>query len=199
MAEIGALRAKLQDRLVKDGALGSIESTICLDLTLTDALDDAKADLIEAQRVRDSDIPIVRGQKRLGDGPLPEPAEPKDDLDVTAAEKAVTTAEKAVQDNSLTLKFRAIGSSKYQDVQNPFAGLLNTSEGFANFLNALCEECLTDVVDGDGDHHKDITWEELRDQASRGEWDEITDRVFALNQRRVDVPFSPKPSKKTRR
>jgi hypothetical protein len=188
MADITALRARLKDRQVKDGALGTAETSVCLDLELLN-------EFTELEEERDR---IVASAAFSGD---------KDSLagvrgkaDTTDIDAQIEAKKAEIEQSSLTLVFRAVSSVRYQAILNTFD---DPDESRAEFMNALCEACLQDVwSDGDkvgGEGIADgLTWGDIHPQLSFGEWDTATAVVFSLNRRKYDAPFSLKPSKKTR-
>lgn len=184
MSDLADLRSRLRDRQVKEGALGTAETLICLDLSLIADLEDLNKELADAPQ------PEPEGKPRLGAATAGDSAATK------KLKAAIEAKEDEIRAASVTVRFRALGSTQYQQVlaEHPNAN----DDGFSDFLNDLCAKCLFEVVDSDGTKHTGITWEEIQEGASYGEWDEATTKVLALNRRRVDVPFSLKPSKKSR-
>lgn len=190
MADITDIRARLKDRQVKEGALGKVEVYICLDLSLIDDLNQAKTALDDT--AAETTTP---GRPRLGGTETkvkPDPA-------IVKAQAAVDQADAAVKSASLRLQFRALGSAQYQQVMNAHPDANDGGEAYADFLNDLCDRCLMTVTDGDGDEQKGLTWTEIAAECTYGEWESNTVQVLALNRRKVDVPFSSRPSKPTLR
>lgn len=183
------VRARLRDRQLKDGARGTDEVWICLDVELAAELETLQSELQLAQR-QEQEQPV--GKPRLGgrpaaaDGSGPDPA-------ITDLEQRIEAKEHEVRSASLRLVFRSISSTMYQQVLNAHPDQDET-EGQADFFNALCEECLREVWDVSG-RVEGLGWSEIAAELSYGEWEQTALRVLALNRRKVDVPFSLRPSK----
>jgi hypothetical protein len=179
MAELTDLRARLRDRQKKAGALGTTETTLCLDLSL---LDDLGA--LKEQRAEEW---APEGRVRLG-------AKAAETAELDALIEAKEAEIKAA---SIRVVFQAMSSSKYQEVLNAYPTANEDGEAYAAFLNAIASGSLFEVWEN-GQKIPDVTWDDIREGASYGEWDLATTKVLALNRRTVDLPFSLKPSKATR-
>lgn len=179
MAELAALRAKLKDRQVKEGALGTAEASICLDLGLLDELHD-----IERRRALAS---VTGGDPdSLAGAATPDTS----DLDAEIAAK-----QDEVRAATLTLVFRALSSVNYQAVVNRFEDPDEAQR--ADFLSALAEACFREAWN-EGEKVA-LSWPEVAPEISEGEFEDIAGKVFNLNKRRQDIPFSLTPSRPTRR
>lgn len=181
MPELSALRARLKDRQVKDGALGTAEASICLDLALVDQLAE-----LEAERDR-----IIASYPRGDSASLAGAAAPEPDTSEIDARIEAKKAE--VRAVSLTLVFRAVSSVRYQEILNQFD---DPEEERVAFMDALAGACLHEVW-SDGERVEGFTWDEFRESISFGEWDQIATLAYALNRRKVDAPFSSRPSRTT--
>lgn len=181
MAELAALRAKLKDRQVKDGALGTVDTSICLDLGLLSDLDELQTerDAMGAQLIGDRDSMI--GQQKL---------EP----DYTDIDARIEAKRQEVREASILVRFRALSSVRYQAVVNSFEDPDDADK--SAFFERLVSECFHEVWSDD--EKVDLSWEEIRPETSFGEYDDICLKVFALNRRRQDIPFSLRSSGKTR-
>jgi hypothetical protein len=177
MAELADLRARLKDRLQKEGALGTTERSICLDQTLLD-------DLTQLQAER-AGIITAKGDLRMGG---------TSSADTADVDRRIAAKEAEIRAESITAVFQAVSSMRYQEVVNSFEDPDRADmDKFAEALVAACyKHCW---LDGE---KVDLTWEEIRPQLSFGEWDDTLTKVWALNRRSADVPFSSKPSPKTR-
>jgi hypothetical protein len=185
MPGLNDLRALLHDRQVKEGALGSTEYTICLDPQAVEDYNALEAELTEANAVAAPD----KATLRLA-GPLPE-----GEADTTSLQAQVEEAKQRVKDTTLVLVFRALSSVQYQAV---LANHPDANDDELNpFLVELCSLCFREVRTFDGEK-LDIPWEEIQGNITYGEWEPLGLQVLAINRRRVDVPFSLKPSRKTR-
>lgn len=178
MTDLSDIRARLRDRQKKAGALGTTDTTLCLDLELIEQL--------EALKQERGDAVTPDGKPRLGAA-----SAGTADLDGQIAAK-----EDEIRAASIRVVFRALSSSKYQELLNAHPEANDTSPAFADFLNAVAEVSLHEVWQGN-EKVNDVTWDDLREGCSYGEWDIATTKVLALNRRAVDVPFSLKPSKAT--
>jgi hypothetical protein len=189
MAELTALRARLKDRQVKEGALGTAETSICLDLELLNEFTE-----LEAERVS-----IVNEVRFTGD-PGSMAGAVKKNPDTTDVDAKIEAKKAEIEQSSLTLVFRAIASVRYQEILNSFD---DPDESRSDFMNALCDACLHEVwSDGEKVGGEGVTdglgWADIHPEMSFGEWDTTTTIVFALNRRKIDAPFSLKPSKRMR-
>ena len=107
MAELAAIRARLKDRQVKEGALGTAEASICLDLSLL-------ADLAELEREHTT---------YLATRPKPDPdslAAGAPAPDVTPVDEAIEAKKQEIREASLRVVFAALSSKRYQEVVNVF-------------------------------------------------------------------------------
>lgn len=181
------VRARLKDRQTKDGALGTDEVTVCLDLALIGELEQLQADLADAVAAAPAATP---GKARLA------PASAEDSPEVAELRGQVEAKEQEVKAASLRLVFRSIGSSRYQEILNAHPDN-QTEEGYADFLDALTDACLHEVWDGD-ERVKGLEWDEIRPELNYGEWDVTTTKVLALNRRKVNLPFSLRSSRQNR-
>lgn len=188
MATIDEVRARLKDRQTKAGALGSAETTVCLDLELVAELEELQSELANTRSLEPE-----QGRPRHS-GPT---GKSKPDPAVSELEQRLADKEQEVRDASLRLVFRSIGSSRYQELVNGHPDADESSESHADFLNALADECLAEVWAAK-ERVTGLDWDEIREGISFGEWDEATVKVLALNRRKVDVPFSLRSSSKTR-
>lgn len=184
MAELSALRARLRDRQVKAGALGTTEVSICLDVELIAEL----AALEEQQAQWVLDHPAPSGNS----GSLAGSAAPKQDNPVDAEIEAKQAEIRAA---SIVVVFRALSSQKYQEIVNGFEDPDDKDQ--VAWLDALMAACYTECW-SEGEK-VDVPWEEIRDSISFGELYEARTKVWDLNRRKQDIPFSLKPSKGPRR
>jgi hypothetical protein len=177
MAELAALRAKLKDRQVKEGALGTVDVEICLDLELL-------ADLASLESERDDMAPPDTS------GSLAGSAKP----DLSELDEKIEAKKQEIRDNSISVKFRSLASGKYEAIVNSFED--PDKEDQKEFFDSLTSACFVEAsCDGEA---TDLTWDEIQPNMSFGELDETRTKVFVLNRRRQDIPFSLKPSGKTR-
>lgn len=186
MPELTDLRALLRDRQLKDGALGTCESTLCLDAETVDelnALEEERGEMIKAHQQL-----YPKDDKRMA-GPVELP------LDTTEMDARVEAAKQRVRETTVVITFQALSSMRYQEIlaEHPDAN----SGDLDAFLVDLAAACFRDCKMLDGTK-MDIPWAELRDAITYGEWEPISIQVLGINRRKVDVPFSLKPSKKTR-
>jgi hypothetical protein len=179
MAELAALRAKAKDRQMKDGALGTAEVDICLDLSLLEELS-----ALEDERDE------MRGT--VGDPDSLVGARP---VDTSEFDERIEAKKAEVRANSITVRFRALLSDRYQMIANGFDDIDGADQGA--FFNELCAQSFVDARDGDG-QPTDFTWDEVKSFSMFGEADEMYAKVFLLNRRRLNIPFSLNPSRKTR-
>lgn len=177
MAELSALRARLKDRQVKEGALGSTEVSICLDVSLLSEL----ADLESTRRTFVANRPA---SESLAGSPV-DAATPYDD--------EIEAKKQEIREASLLIVFRALSSVKYQEIVNGFED--PDEEERVPFLRALVAASFREVWN-DGEK-VDLGWDEIAPEIGFGEFDDIATKVFVLNKRRQDVPFSLRPSKAT--
>lgn len=187
MPELTELRALLHDRQVKEGALGSYEATICLDTDTVDLHKDLVAERDEM--IKDHDALYPKGDKRLS-GPVELP------LDTSELDQRIEEALQRVKDTTVVCVFRALSSVRYQEILNDHPDA-QENEGLESFLTDLCAACFREVRLIDGTK-VDLSWDEIRENITYGELEPITIQVLAINRRRIDVPFSLKPSRKTR-
>jgi hypothetical protein len=181
MPELSALRALLKDRQVKEGALGTVESNICLNLSLITELSE-----LEAEKAK-----LEAGMT---------PGDPKSlagagKADTTKIDREIRAKEAEIRANSITVRFRAVSSVRYQEIANRFDD--PDKADWVPFLDALVAECYLETR-SEGEK-VDIAWAEIAPEVSFGEIDEIRSEVFTLNRRRLDVPYSLTPSKETPR
>ncbi|GAA1436295.1 hypothetical protein GCM10009616_35730 [Microlunatus lacustris] len=177
------VRARLKDRQVKDGALGTTDTTVCLDLTLIEELEELQTQLA-ATRITVEPA----GKARLGGTAA---AKQEGDSTVADLEAKLAAKEQEVRDASLRLVFRSVGSSRYQELLNSTPDT-ESNEGRSDFFNELASACLAEVWQGK-DRITGLEWDEIYPVLSFGEWDDTTAKVYALNRRKVDVPFSLRP------
>lgn len=184
MAELSALRARLRDRQVKAGALGTTEVSICLDVELLSEL----AALEEQQAQWIVDHPSSSG----GSGSLAGPSVAKQDNPVDADVEAKQAEIRAA---SIIVVFRALSSQKYQEVVNHYDDPDDKDQ--VAWLDELMTACYTECW-SEGEK-VDVPWQEIRESISFGELYEARTKVWDLNRRKQDIPFSLKPSKGPRR
>lgn len=181
MAELAAIRARLKDRQVKEGALGTAEASICLDLGLLNELSEleqAQASWLAAQPQPDPHS-LAAGAPPAG----------------TPLDDEVEAKKQEIREASLRVTFRALSSVKYQEILNRFDDPEDTEQ--SAFLGVLAGECLAAVWSGSD--KVALSWEEICEAASFAEYEEMVMKALALNRRRQDVPFSLKPSRPTLR
>lgn len=181
MAELSALRARLRDRQVKAGALGTTEMSICLDMGLISELEQLQED--QAQWSQDH-RGVVDDQSLAGRGSAP--TNPLD-AEVEAKQEEVRAA-------SIIVVFRALSSNRYENIANQFEDV--DGEDRLKWLDALVEACYAECW-SEGEK-VELPWSEIKPEMSFGEIDDARSRVFTLNRRKQDIPFSSKPSKKPR-
>lgn len=189
MAELSALRARLKDRQVKEGALGTVELAVCLDQSAVLALHEAEGDLRRAS----AESALIGDPNSLAGATSTE-------VDTSEQQAKVDAAHAAVEESTIWLKFRGISSVRYQELVNQYE---DPEAARAEFMNDLCEACLVEAWNGDDQVAgpgvvNGITWSEVHPELLFGEWDGITTQVFALNKRVLDAPFSRRPSKATK-
>lgn len=177
MADLSAIRARLKDRQVKEGALGTVEASICTDLSLLDELADLERERADLSKGRDSGS--IAG------------AVSADTSDVDAR---IEAKRQEIREASIRIVFNALSSVRYQEVVNRFEDP-DESERY-DFLAALAEASFREAWN-DGEK-VDLKWHEIQPELSPGEFDDIGVKVLTLNKRRQDIPFSLKPSKPTR-
>jgi hypothetical protein len=184
MAELSALRARLRDRQVKSGALGTTEMSVCLDMSLISELEQ----LQEEQAQWSVDHKIEADDRSLASRSVA-PENPLDEQ-VEAKQAEIAAA-------SIIVVFRALSSDRYERIANQFEDV--DGEDRLRWLDALVEacyaECWSEGVKYDKD---DMPWSEIKPEMSFGEIDDARSRVFTLNRRKQDIPFSSQPSKKPR-
>lgn len=194
------VRALLADRQNSSSSSGSDTVTVCLDVRLLEQLEALEAELIvlQAQTATDEPEPAQetpRARKRRLSDPPPEPEPDPEPVDVEDAPEVVEqkTLIAAKQDEiravSLSLVFRAVGSTGYQAVLNRHPKRDDDSAKNAAFFDDLANICLDEVSTVAGEV-LDLGWREIRPALSYGEWEQTTLRVLALNRVKVDVPFS---------
>ena len=201
------VRALLADRQNQSGSSGSDTITVCLDIRLVEQLEQLEADLIvlQAQDVPDepepeADPPRPR-KRRLSDPapepePDPEPVDVDDSPQVVEQKSLIAAKEDEIRAASLSLLFRAAGSTGYQAVLNRHPKRDDDSAKNAAFFDDLAKVCLDEVSTLTGEV-LDLGWREIRPALSYGEWEQATLRVLALNRVKVDVPFSLRSSAAT--
>lgn len=177
MAELSALRARLKDRQVKAGALGTTEVNICLDVALIAEL----AELEEQQAQWTLDHPNSAPGSLAGKASAP--ANPVD-AEVEAKQDEIRAA-------SIIVVFRALSSQRYQEVVNRYEDPDDKDQ--AEWLDELMGACYIECW-SEGEK-VDVPWPEIRESISFGELAEVRERVWALNRRKADIPFSSRPSK----
>lgn len=167
------VRARIRDRQLKAGARGRDETIICLDVELVAELEDLQADLDLTESV---------------DG---------DDTKLDQLRTKITEAEAKIKAASLRLVFRSVGSVQYQALLNKHPDANDGNEPLASFQDELVDACLIEIWSDDQEVHG-LTWTELRPELTYGEWELIVTKVLALNRVKIDIPFSLRPSGKTR-
>jgi hypothetical protein len=182
MAELSALRARLRDRQVKAGALGSTEMSICLDMALISELEQ----LQEEQAAWSRDHPTDSSSGSLAGPSSKKKANPLD-AQVEAKQEEVRAA-------SIIVVFRALSSDKYERIANQFEDV--DGDDRLRWLDALVEACYAECW-SEGEK-VELPWSEIKPEMSFGEIDDARTRVFTLNRRKQDIPFSSQPSKKPR-
>jgi hypothetical protein len=86
---------------------------------------------------------------------------------------------------------------RYQEILNNHQDVDGKDEAaFGEFANEVVEKCYHQCWSGD--QKVDLPWPELREAITYGEYTPIALQVLALNRRKVDVPFSLKPSRNGR-
>lgn len=190
MSELTALRARLKDRQVKEGALGTVELPVCLDQNLMLDLRDLEAQ----QRTTAAATTTVGDPDSLaGVQTIP--------VDTSDIDARVEAKRAEVRDATVWLKFRAVSSLRFQEIVNRFEDPDGTDR--PDFLNDLCGESLVeawsgdDLVAGPGVENP-LRWEEVYPELTVGEWSPKVQKVLELNTRVFDAPFSRKPSSATK-
>jgi hypothetical protein len=181
MAELSALRARLRDRQVKAGALGTTEMSICLDMGLISELEQLQED--QAQWSVDHASAVDSGSLAGAPSKKTNPL----DAEVEAKQAEIKAA-------SIIVVFRALSSDKYERIANQFEDV--DGEDRLRWLDALVEACYAECW-SEGEK-VDLPWSEIKPEMSFGEIDDARSRVFTLNRRKQDIPFSSKPSKRPR-
>jgi len=183
------IRARLRGRQVKEGALGTVEVAVCLDVQLVHDLEDLETELI---LVQDQAKPQQQGKARLGS-----PGQTDDAPEVAEVKTAVEAKKAEIRAASIRVVFRSLSSTRYQDLLNAHPEANERGQDQADFFNAIAAAGLYQVWSGD-ERVEGLTWDEIREQLSYGEWESITFSVLGLNRGKVDVPFSLKPSSANR-
>jgi len=187
MPELSELRLLLRDRQLKEGALGSCQITLCLDNEAVEELNALESEREEMVKSHGQLYP--KDDERLS-GPVELP------LDTTDIDGRVSEAQSLVRQTTVVCVFRALSSVRYQALLNEHPDA-QQNEGMEQFLSDLADACFVECRMLDGDK-VDLPWTEVREAITYGEWEPISIQVLAINRRKVDVPFSLKPSKKTR-
>jgi hypothetical protein len=179
MAELSALRAKLKDRQVKDGALGTVEESLCLDVSLLRDLDELESERDDVDTEPVGDPGTMVGSRKA---------------DLTELDEKIEAKKAEIRANSIVVRFRSLASGKYEAIVNSFDE--PDKEDQRDFLDALTSACFLDATcDGE---KTDLTWAEIQPETSFGELDAIRSKVFVLNRRKQDIPFSLNHSRGTR-
>jgi hypothetical protein len=181
MAELSALRARLRDRQVKSGALGTTEMSICLDMSLISELEQLQEEQAQwsQDHPADSTTGSLAGSPSKALNPL--------DAEVEAKQAEIAAA-------SIVVVFRALSSDKYERLANQFEDV--DGEDRLRWLDALVEACYVECW-SEGEK-VELPWSEIKPEMSFGETDDARSRVFTLNRRKQDIPFSSRPSRKPR-
>lgn len=181
VAELSALRAQLRDRQVKAGALGTTEMSICLDMGLISELEQLQEDQAQWSKDHVNDAPpeSLAGKAAKASNPF--------DAEVAAKQEEVRAA-------SIIVVFRALSSDRYEALANRFEDV--DGDDRLRWLDALVEACYFECW-SEGEK-VDLPWSEIKPEMSFGEVDDARSRVFTLNRRKQDIPFSSQPSKKRR-
>jgi hypothetical protein len=181
MAELSALRARLKDRQVKAGALGTTEVSICLDVELISEL----SELEEQQAQWSIDHPASAPGRWLEKSVAP--AEPAVDAQIEAKQAEIRAA-------SIIVVFRALSSQRYQEIVNRYEDPDDKDQrrGWTTCMAACYIECWSEG------EKVDVPWSEIRESISFGELFEVRTKVWDLNRRKQDIPFSLRPSKSRR-
>lgn len=181
MPELSDLRALLRDRQVKEGALGTYETSICLDSSLVEEL----AELESEREALAGDVPA---------GPAPLAGRPPGP-DTSDVDARIETLKQQIRAASVRVVFKALSSVKYQEIINNHPDAPNSGDeaAFGAFAGEVAERCYYQCWSED--QKVDLPWSELREALTYGEYGPILLQVLALNRRKVDVPFSLRPSK----
>lgn len=182
MAEMNALRARLKDRQVKEGALGTTEVSLCLDMALIAEL----AELEEQQGQWSLDHPTPSSSGSLAGKPKPT---------TNPLDKQVEAKRAEIASASIIVVFRAISSQRYQDLVNQFED--PDGDQRIEWLDALVALCFFEVW-SEGEKVA-LEWSEIKPELAFGEEDDVRTRVFNLNRRKQDIPFSSRPSRTLRK
>lgn len=216
---IDHVRHLLRDRQVKDGARGTIEEVLCLDVSLLEERGAIQDQLATAETEQTAARAALQetaekaapkpGKKRLGD-PAPvvddAPEVPLEDgPEVVELRAKLADVDERIRNASIRLKFRSIGSNGYQEIVNRHPDSDDNSEARAAFLNDVIGSSLASVSTLAGDELDGLTWDEIvqtddednEGPLGYGEWESLALRVTGLNRRKVDVPFSLRSSSKT--
>ena len=151
MAELAAIRARLKDRQVKEGALGTAEASICLDLSLL-------TDLAELEREHTT---------YLATRPKPDPdslAAGAPAPDVTPVDEAIEAKKQEIREASLRVVFAALSSKRYQEVVNVFED--PDGDDRYDFMSALCSASFREAWSEDT--KVDLSWAEIVEETSPG-------------------------------
>lgn len=184
---LASVRARLKDRQVKAGALGTTESTICLDVELIEELERLEADL-----AMDSTVTEKAEKPRAGTR-----SKPQSNAELQAK---VEAKRQDVRESSLRLVFRSMSSTGYQGLVNAHPDAEATIEANADWQNALLSACLYQVWEQTAEGEQQVeglTWSEINEGCGPGDWRLASTKVLALNQRSVDLPFSLRSSRTT--
>lgn len=190
MPELSDLRALLRDRQVKEGALGTWETSLCLDSSLVEELA-----ALESER-----------EALVGDAPRPDPTwmslagpTPGSEVDTSEIDTRIEAKRQQIRAASVRVVFKALSSVRYQEIINnhpDFGQNAGDETIFAAFAGEVAEKCYYQCWSED--EKVDLPWAELREALTYGEYGPIMLQVLALNKRKVDVPFSLKPSRNGR-
>lgn len=180
MAELAALRAKLKDRQVKAGALGTWSTHICLDLDLLTQLENLNNEREAMSILVVGDKDSMVGQQKI---------EP----DYTDIDARIESLKQEVRESIVQVRFIALSSVRYQGVVNAFEDPDDKDK--SEFFGELVAQSFHEVW-SEGEK-VDLSWDEVLPATLFGEYDDICLNVFALNRRRQDIPFSLRPSGKT--
>jgi hypothetical protein len=100
---------------------------------------------------------------------------------------------------SIIVVFRALSSTDYERLTAQHEGVDDDDSIRRIWLDALVEACYVECwSEGVKYDRSDMPWPEIKSQMAFGETDEARTRVFTLNRRKQDIPFSSQPSKKPR-
>lgn len=180
MPDLKDLRALIKDHQEKDSGL-TLDAELCLKTWLVQELHDMEAEKVTQQRESEGSMA---------------------DADTTEMDAAIEAKQAEIEEATILLHFKALPEPKYRDVmrESPNVSPDSTDADDATFLANLADACYRGVNWGGQEFTAtEMPMAEIRDSVSFGELDAIQGLVYGLNRRKIDRPFSSKPSRGNRR